>query len=329
MTDNFPTMGNVADEARSITADIRVPGGQLYSNEVLTRPIQSAVRKAYALLRGIGGFQTTRVGFCQLPAQQSVLMKQSTGLLDMITPLSIQRRSGVSFYSVTAAAKSGKNLEITLNTAHGKPTSTYLFATLTDIPGFPLADGVYNSYVSGTTTLTILGCDVTGTFAADATKQNQVCLGTESFSEMVFSTEFGGLTSDRSSTGMIDNRPGWSYDGAVFQFRPYDQDLQLRIRYYSSGNIPETLDDTIEIPASIDFLAHYALMIATTTRMPSVSMLMKARCFGNGSETRAEDGLARDLFREVYKTQQNKKYEDKTRPGYGTAYLPWQRSIVG
>lgn len=329
MTENFPTLANIADETRSVLADMQVPGGRVYSNDILTRPIKAAVRKAYSLLRSIGGFQTSRVGYCQLPANQTVLMKQSTGLLDLLVPIAVARRFNVTFRSVTAVAKNGRNLEITLNGTHGITTGEHGYVTLTDIPGFPLANGMFNARATGSTTLSVLGCDVTGEFVADASKVNTVGIGTEMFADLSWNTETGGLIGESFLPTGIDYRPKWSYQGGQFNFAPQAANVQLRIQYYSTGNIPENLDDVIEIPGSIDFLAHYTAMEATATRMPTVSKVMRERCFGAGSETRPEDGLARDLFREVYKAHQNKRYEDKTRPGYGTARLPWQRVLVG
>jgi len=329
MTENCPTLANIADECRSILSDMQVPGGRVYSNDILTRPIKSAVRKAYSLLRSIGGFQTSRVGYCKLPAHQTVLMKQSTGLLDLLVPIAVARRFNVTFRSATAVSKNGRNLEVTVDGDHGIPVGQYGYVTLTDIPGYPLANGMFNSLSTSSTTLTILGCDVTGSFAEDSSKVNLVGCGTEMFADMSFNTETGGLIGESVLPTGIDYRPKWSFQGGVFNFSPQDSDVQLRVQYYSTGNMPESLDDVVEIPGSIDFLAHYAVMEATTTRMPTVSKTMYDRCFGAGSETRAEDGLARDLFREVYKTHQNKRYEDKTRPGYGAARLPWQRILVG
>lgn len=315
ITDNFPTLSSVAEEVRSILADVRVQGGKLYSTEILMRPIQSAVRDAFSLLRNVGGVRIMKTAYFKLPANQMVIMPRSAGVLDLIAPVSLKQRSSVTFLTVSTAAKSGRNLEITCSASHGQTGNVYV--TLNDISGFPLANGLWTATVSGATTLTVLGCDVTGTWATDATKQNNVTVGANGFTDMDLATSVTDKFEYRSSD--TNTMPDyWSFETDRISIPPLTVDRQLQLRYYSSREVPDTVDDTIEIPDSLTFLGTLAAANVTITRMPSVSKELFNRVWGAGRERTAEGGLARQLVLAALKAESNRRYLDNTRPGIHT-----------
>ncbi len=314
-TDNFPSVSSIAEEVRSILADVRVTGGKLYSTEILLRPIQSAVRDAFALLRVVGGARIMTTAYIKLPASQMVIDPRSAGLKDIVEPVNLKQRTGITFLTVTTAAKSGKNLEITCG-AHGL-TGT-VFVTLNDISGFPLANGLWTATVSGPTTMTVLGCDVTGAWAVDASKVNQVCVGANQFSDMELATSINDRVNHNGGS-LSDTSPSlWSFETARIMTPPVNVDRQLQLRYYSSREVPEFTTDVVEIPDSLNFLATLSAANVTFTRMPTISAELRQTVWGsNGAERTAQGGLARQLVMAMLKAESNRRYSDNTRPGIG------------
>lgn len=320
-TDNFPTVSSIAEEVRSILADVRVSGGKLYSTEILLRPIQSAVRDAFGLLRVVGGARIMKTAYMKLPASQMVINPRSAGIKDLVAPVNLKQRTGITFLTVTTAAKSGKNLEITCGT-HGQ-TGT-VFVTLNDISGFPLANGLWTATVSGATTMTVLGCDVTGAWAVDASKVNQVAVGANQFSDMELSTSIQESV-NYSGGSLTDTAPSlWSFDLNRIMTPPVNVDRQLQLRYYSSREVPEYVTDVVEVPDSLSFLATLSAANATMTRMPVVSSELRKLVWGfNGAERTAQGGLARQLVMAMLKAEANRRYSDNTRPGIGEGTMSY------
>lgn len=322
-----PTKQEILDATRAVLGDTRQTGGKLYSDEILELPLRAAVRGAFRIARNFGDFRVIRIGYTQLPANQNVLIPQVSGFPDFVAPIELRGRKGVVFYTVTNAEKNGRNLEVTVTPAHTIPIGGYAKVTATNIAGFPAVFGEYQGYAINDTLIRLLGCDVTGSWVTDNSAMNQIGIGTDTFTDIVWSRDIGNTSPQGGGvfSVLFPSTPQFDYTGGRFNFQPTDVDIQLRVRYYSSGTTPIDSNDVVEIPDCLDFLAIYTGMEATTTRMPTISKELRAKLWGNGREGFPDEGYARALAVSINKSQVNLKYADRTRPGYNTGDTPWTR----
>lgn len=320
-TDNYPTMLTVADEIRSILADERVSGGQLYSTEVLTKHIQAATREAFKLLRSVGNVHISRTKYVKLPANQMVLIPRAVGIDDMVAPIAVAWRSPVTYLTVSNAVRSGRNLIVTTSAAHGQ-TGNQVFCTLNDISGFPLASGLFTASVVDSDELTILGCAVDGEWSVDSSKANELCVSTASFNDTELVVDIG-QTTYRSSVDDVTNLAGrWSNESGRINLPPDTVERQVRVVYYSSRETPALVSDRIEIPDCLDFIARLAASHATLVRMPTISERLRSEVWGRGREHSSEDGLARTMVLSAMRAESVRRHSDSTRPGYGAYAYP-------
>ena len=323
MTNAYPTKQQVLELTRSLLGDVRQSGGKLYSDSILDLPVQTAVRSAYRVLRNLGDFRIIRVGYLKLPAKQTVLIPQSAGLPDFFAPIELWGRKGVAFYKVTNAEKNGRNLDLTVTPSHSIATGEYALVTATDIAGFPSVFGEYQGYAVNSTIIRLLGCDAAGAWVEDASRLNQVGIGTERFGEILWARDIGNVPVDDWNINSVANT---DFTGGRFNFRSFGEDMQIRIRYYSTMETPVDGTDVIEIPDSLDFLALSTAATATITRMPTLSQSFRQKLWGAGREGFPDDGEARAMALSVAKSQANLRYSDKSRPGYTNFMNPWVRS---
>lgn len=245
---SLPTLTECYDQTRAECGDTEVSGGQIYTNTILLPHIQSATRALWRGLRNMAAPRVRRTFYYTLPANTSVFYPSSALVTDFSEPSGpVAERGSLTSAAITAAVASGQNLSVTCGAGHGRATGDVV--VLEQIAGLGGANVLCSITVSSGTVLLANGVLTTGTY----TSGGYVVTSANEFSDIPWSTA-APLATTQSTAGLN----ACMYEAGAFRFLPSNDARQIRVRYWSSANVPVTGTDVIGLEDCIDFIAKFA-----------------------------------------------------------------------
>ena len=244
------TVGQIYADVRGLLNDVQIPGGEVFTNSYfINNPnaFGEPYRSLYARMIG-GSKRVQRVVYVVLPAQTTVLIPETYGIVDFSEPELIEERPAAG-PPITVVSTSATTPIVVNAPAHGLGTTGNVapgqicnvlgtsapwgnwYVTVIDADNFSL-NGSMTDGIGGT-----------GGFFFSQTQQP--------WSDVFpIDMAFEGL--DGQPSQVLGN---YLWINEQLQFRGASSAIQLRITYYASGTAPTNPNYVINIDNCEDFLA--------------------------------------------------------------------------
>lgn len=293
-----PTLTNVYDQARAILAD---DSGDIYTDTVLGPHFRTAYRRIYRVMGNLSVKLVEVDAYFNLPAQTAVLDPATASITDVGEIVELRERSADSTVAISGVALNSNVATVTTGSAHGRSDGDSV--VIYGVMGIGGANGLWTVAAPTTTTLTLNGSYLTGTYSSG---------GYVSFSSEQWSDPLEQVVRIdevmNTAQGNADLRKfAWTRD--VLRFLPASATRQLKIVYRMSGTAPTSGTDVIHFDDSLDFLAMATAGYAAATRAPSISAQCMSEAFGSRlGKDGAYGGMLYELMQSAVRARQGERF---------------------
>lgn len=284
------SLGQIYADVRGILNDTQIPTGEVFTNNYfILNP--NAFGEAYRSMfsRMIGGSKRVqRVVYVVLPAQTTVLIPQTYGIVDFSDPEMIEERPAVGPGIAITGTSTTTPIVVTAP-AHGLgPTGNMVPGQICNVIGTSSPWGNWYVTVIDANSFSLNGSMSDGVAGTGGLFFPQ---SSQPWSEVTpIDLSFEGLDGQPSSC--LGN---YLWIDEMLQFRGASQATQLRLTYYASGTAPTDPNFIVGIDNSRDFLS-----IATASNCAySLSWYTQAERLRNrayGDPTHPDEPSLLDLF---------------------------------
>ena len=291
------TVQNVFDDVRGLLSDTQVVGGEVFVNNWLLGVTGSGTAGSGSLFgepyrtmfsKITGASKRVQPNWILvLPANTTVLIPWTYGMLDFSEPELIEERPATSSIAI-ASTDTSTPINVTCSAPHGLGANgSMVEGAVSGVAGTYAPWGSWFATVTGTTTFSLNGSGSdgvagTGGFFYPASQVP--------FTE-VFPSDLVG-TLDGAPASCLGN---YLWSNNRLQFRGATSAVQLRITYYATGTAPTNPNYTIPIDNCRDFLAVATASAAARAKgwMP-MSESLRNKAYGDPSHP--EELALIDLF---------------------------------
>ena len=299
-----PTLTNVYDAARAAIAD---DDGDVYTDARLAAHFKTAYRQVFRVMQGVGNPMVETDAYFNLPANTGVLNPATAGISDMGEIVEIRQRRPTSTLDITNVTLSS-NVATVTTAAHGRANGDEV--VIYKVGGITGANGLWQVTVGSSTTVSLNGSYLTGTYTAATGKMSH---SNEQWSDplnKVSRIDEAYLTAPSSAPPRV-----YAWVGDVIRFAPSSGERQLWIVYRMSGTPPTTGSDVIQFDDSQDLLGYATAGYAGMTRSPQVARNLLAIAFGpNYLVDNRIGGMLYDMMQVSVKALNNQRHR---RPPFG------------
>lgn len=272
------TLANVQDAARGVLNDTQVSTGEIFNNAKLQPFFARAYRDMFRVLMG-AGTRVTHIVYVVLPANTTVLIPRVAPyyITDMAEPELVEQRLATNSIAITSTS-AATPITITTTSPHGLGSNGLVVAgQIYGVQGTMESWGNWFATITGASTLTLNGSSagVAGTggyFYGQSTQQ---------FTE-VTPIDLPNQGIDGTPQQVIDC---YLWANSQMNFRGANQDSELRITYYASGDPPSNTSTTIGIDDALDFLSiATAAHAAHSNGWYQMSESLREQAYGNTAD---------------------------------------------
>lgn len=295
---------NIFDDVRGLLQDTQVVGGEVFTNNYLLGIQGSGVagsgsylgkpyRTLFSKIAGASD-QVRPVVYVVLPANTTILIPSTYGILDFKAPIMLEERPATSTVAV-ASTDTSTPINVTTVNPHNLGTNgTVAEGTLsgTTVAGPPATPctapwGHWFATVTGTSTFSLNG---SGSDGIAGTGGVWVPDSTTPYTE-VFKTDLDDAL-DGQPQSVLGN---YTWRSGRLQFRGSTNATELRITYIASGYAPTNPNYVIPIDDCRDFLGVATAADAARSR-GWMSMYQELRNVAYGDPSHPEEDSLIDLF---------------------------------
>ncbi len=301
---SYPTLQNIFDEMRSNLGDDGVTGGEICTNTAALIQAQAAVRDMASAMVNVCDIRVFKTAYWVLPANTSVLIPSTMGVMDMAQPMSIMERGNLTIAEITGASYVDPTLTITA-VAHGFQNNVSI--TQSKVGGMQGANGLFAITVTGTDSSVPNGAVGTGTY----TSGGVAVYSPDDFQWMDFTQN---VDTQKNNAGYLRY---WTWDAGLngFRFIPTGTERQLQIRYESSATVPTSVSDVVYVDNCLSFLGAWAAArFANTRLMQGHATRLATLACGPGMNIDRPGGMLWSLLQSSVRQMQRLPSAERTRP---------------
>ena len=258
------TISEICQAARSEIGDDLIPGGQVYTDQVLYPRLRRAHNELFRAMQKLQNPRIRRTAFYDLPPNTSVLDPITASIFSLKEIESIEQRGSVTSVNVTNAVP-GTGIVTLTTTTH--PFTTGQSLIVSAVGGLDdRVNGIFAVTIPSATSIILNGCTATGTYTSGGT----VSFSAEDFLPVDRVQDFSEILAAPD-----DRLRKWYWQQDLIYFQPAATIRQLRIIFLMSGQIPAVTfnslgaisqDATILIDDAEDFLALRTSALAMQSR---------------------------------------------------------------
>lgn len=253
-----PTLSNVYDKARAVLGEHNIPSGEAFTDTVLFRFVDTAIRKLYAVMSIYDNTMVESTTYYALPANANVWVPSMSGVTNFGEPRSVKLASKVSNYGILSVTLSTTQTTLALNTAAPEIQAgdrVVIYGALGLLSG-NINDEWIVTEKPTTSTVRIVGLIET----ASLTSQYQGSSGTL----LKVGTWSNPLERVEDITQYSDNTNVYEWYRDSVRLTPSSQERVIQVEYSLSGAVPGAAADSIGIDGSLDFLGYYTAYLASS-----------------------------------------------------------------
>lgn len=294
-----PTIQQIADQARALLGDDQIPGGEIFSNNVLMPHIAQATRELFRVLRGAQDPFVLQDAYYTLPPFTSVLDPITAGLVGFAEPEFIaSRQAGPKQHITDVVVGTGLDGEpnATLQVvAHGFSSGqTVITYGIVGFDDFNSPNGLWSITVANANAFSLNGCTAAGAYVSGGYVIGGG--GRGEFTPMVPVSRIEAIADGAANSGSTQSVYAW--EGNVLRFMATSDARELRITYRLSATTSTNPSSIIPIDDSQDFLATRAAGIAAATRgAPARANELNLEALGSGKIADGSGGILGELVR--------------------------------
>lgn len=293
----IPTLSNVYEKARTVLGEHNISGGEAFTDTVLAKFVDTAIRKLYAVMSTYDNTFAEATTYYPLEAHANVWFPFMSGVSNFGEPRHVRTATKTSNYTIDAVSPAATETVLTLNTGASEIQAGDRVVIYGSV-------GLTNGYLDDEWTVTskpaadkirIVGLVTAGSYIGSSAKLLKVGPWSESYTRV----------EDISKYSSGDCVYEWYKDS--IKLPPSSEERVLQVEYSLSGEVPASGSDSIGIDGSLDFLGYYTGYLASSALgadRAAQTLLMQA--VGGDMTENARGGFLGDLISQGIDTLQQR-----------------------
>lgn len=252
-----PTLSNVYDKARAVLGEHNIANGEAFTDTVLERFVDTAIRKLYAVMSTYDNTMVESTTYYALPAHANVWVPSMSGVTNFGEPRSVKLAEKISNYTISSVTLTSTQTTLTLNTAATEIQAgdKVVIYGATGLLKGNINDEWIVTEKPTTSTVRIVGLIETASLGGyDGSSGTLLKVGSWS----------NPLERVEDITQYSDNTNVYEWHRDSVRLTPSSQERVLQVEYSLSGEVPGAVADSIGIDGSLDFLGYYTAYLASS-----------------------------------------------------------------
>lgn len=309
-----PTLSNVYDKARAVLGEHNISGGEAFTDTVLSKFVDTALRKLYAVMSTYDNTRVESTTYFVLEAYANTWFPSMSGVTNFGEPRSVKLATKVSNYTISSVTLTATQTTLALNTAAAdiQAGDKVVIYGATGLKNGNINDEWYVTSKPAADEVRIVGLIESGSYGASS--GTLVKVGT--WSDPLVRVE--DITQFSDNTGVYE----WYRDS--IRIPPSPQERVLQVEYSLSGEVPASGSDSVGIDGSLDFLGYYTAYLASSALgADQAAQVLLMQAVGTDMTEDGRGGFLGDLISQGIDTLQQR--EDvwprfRSRRGKGVLY---------
>lgn len=249
-----PTLSNVYDKARSVLGEHNISGGEAFTDTVLAKFVDTALRKLYAVMSTYDNTRVESTTYFALEPYANTWFPSMSGVTNFGEPRSVKLATKTSNYTINSVSLSTTQTTLTLNT--GAPEiqagDKVVIYGATGLKNGNINDEWFVTSKPAADQVRIVGLIESGTY--DGSSGTLIKPGVWS----------NPLERVEDISDFSDNTNVYEWHRDSIRIPPSSQERVLQVEYSLSGEVPASGSDSIGIDGSLDFLGYYTAYLASS-----------------------------------------------------------------
>lgn len=296
----IPTLSNVYDKARAVLGEHNIAGGEAFTDTVLSKFVDTALRKLYAVMAVYSNTAIESTTYFALEPHASVWVPSMSGVTNFGEPRAVRVSNKVSNYTVSSAVTTDTQTTLTLNTNAPEIQAgdkVVIYGAL----------GLKNGNINDEWIVTekptaaqvrIVGLIETGSYTGASGTLIKPGIWSGDLLRV------NDVTLHPQGTNVYE----WYRDS--IRLPPANEDRVLQVKYTLSGAVPANVGDSLGIDGSLDFLGYYTAYLASSALGADQSaQILLMQAVGTDMTEDARGGFLGDLISQGIDTLQQRHDE--------------------